>query len=135
MTWDALRQASFIVSLAGALACTSCSDDATSGGNGTPGGGGCTWNGNCSTPAPNGAYDCLNDDLTLVQCIDGNWEVVASCSGFFQGDRSCTCKGGCGTNTVECSFAVDVCGSQQYETCGPNATAQINGVWECVPDP
>jgi hypothetical protein len=134
MSWNAFPRAWFMVSLAAVLTCASCSDEAGSGGNGIPAGG-CEWNGNCSTAAPNGAYDCLNDDFTLVQCVDGNWDFVASCSGFVQGNRSCTCKGGCGTNTVECSFAFDVCGGQQYETCGPNATAQINGVWECVPDP
>ncbi|MCG8391413.1 MAG: hypothetical protein MJA30_38030, partial [Cytophagales bacterium] len=97
-----------------------CGDD---NGETSAGAGGCPWNGNCSSIAPEGAYDC--DGNTLVQCIGGSWEFVASCSSFASGGRSCTCKGGCGTSTVECSFAFDVCGGLSFETCGPNATAVV----------
>lgn len=93
--------------------CGSRMDDQS---NGVGGGGSCAWNGNCSTRAPAGSYDCLNDDLTLVTCINGVWEEVADCSGFFQGNRTCTCKGGCGTETVVCSFAFEICGGQEYPT-------------------
>lgn len=108
-----------------------CGDDSAGGGAFA---GGCEWNGNCSIPAPNGAYDCLNDDATLVQCINGNWEFVVGCDSFVSGNRACTCKGGCGTDTVECSFAFDVCGGTQFDTCGPNATAVIEDSWMCVSD-
>lgn len=95
--------------------CGDCGSRTGSSGGGT-GNKSCAWNGNCSTTAPHGSYDCLNDDRTLVTCIDGTWETVADCSGFFSGDDRCSCKGGCGTQTVECSFAFDVCGTQQYPT-------------------
>ncbi|MEM6523938.1 MAG: hypothetical protein AAGF85_13955 [Bacteroidota bacterium] len=106
---------------------SSCGDD-----DGDTTTGGCPWNGNCSGLAPEGAYDC--DGNTLVQCLGGSWEFVAACGSFTSGGRSCTCKGGCGTNTVECSFAFDVCGGLSFETCGPNATAVITDRWQCVPD-
>ena len=112
-----------------------CGDSGDSGGEG--GGafsGGCQWNGNCSIPAPNGAYDCLNDDRTLVQCIDGNWEFVVGCDSFTQGNNPCTCKGGCGVDTTVCSFAFDVCGATEFDTCGPNATAVLGDSWMCVSD-
>lgn len=96
--------------------------------------GSCEWNGNCSIPAPNGAYDCLNDDRTLVQCIDGNWEFVVGCDGFFSGNNPCTCKGGCGVDTTVCSFAFNICGSTEFDTCGPNATAVLEDSWMCVSD-
>ncbi|MEM7136262.1 MAG: hypothetical protein AAF500_06785 [Myxococcota bacterium] len=95
---------------------TDCDDCGARQSQGSAGGASCQWNGNCSTVAPPGSYDCLGDDNTLVTCIDGSWEVVADCSGFFSGSDRCSCKGGCGTETVECSFAFDICGSQQYPT-------------------
>ena len=60
--------------------------------------------------------------------------AYACLPGFFQGARTCTCKGGCGVDTTTCSFAFETCGGQRYETCGPNATAELNEKWECVPD-
>ncbi len=95
--------------------------------------GGCPWNGNCSGLAPEGGYDCLGN--SIVQCINGNWENVISCSSTDNSDgRSCTCKGGCGLNKTVCSFAFDVCDGQSYETCGPNATAVITDAWRCEPN-
>jgi hypothetical protein len=96
--------------------CGDCGNRTGNGSNGGTSGKSCAWNGNCSTMAPEGSYDCLNDDRTLVTCIDGNWETVANCGGFFQGNRTCTCKGGCGTETVVCSFAFEICGNQEYPT-------------------
>ncbi len=79
----------------------------------------CTWHGNCSTTAPNGAYDCSGNSLT--KCVNGQWQQVVSCpsltwtsgSGF---TYACTCKGGCGTTTTACSYAFNVCGGQDYPT-------------------
>jgi len=110
-----------------------CGDSTTSSSGAAESAGSCAWLGNCSTRAPEGAYDCSGD--TLVQCLDSTWEEVAFCPGFVQGLRTCTCKGGCGVNTTECSYAFEVCGGQRYETCGPNATAVVTDKWQCVPDP
>ncbi len=95
--------------------------------------GGCQWKGNCSSIAPEGAYDC--DGNSIVQCLNGSWNFVIACGSTDDSDgRPCTCKGGCGTNTVECSFAFDVCDGAQFETCGPNATAEVTDAWRCVPN-
>jgi hypothetical protein len=98
---------------------------ACGGGGGDGGGGnstgatssGCAWSGNCSTTAKEGSYQCLGN--SLQKCQAGSWVTLISCSsltytsptGFVYG---CTCKGGCGTSVVECSYAFNICGSQRY---------------------
>jgi len=111
------------------LSISACSDPSSTG---AASAASCAWNGNCATRAPAGAYDCRGD--TLVQCLDSVWEEVAYCPGFFQGARTCTCKGGCGLDTTTCSYAFETCGGQLYDTCGPDATAVMTDKWECVPD-
>jgi hypothetical protein len=97
---------------------------AACGGGGDDGGGtsssatssGCAWSGNCSTTAKEGAYQCLGN--SLQKCQAGQWVSLISCtsltydSGNFT--YACTCKGGCGTSVVECSYAFNICGSQRY---------------------
>lgn len=129
MRFSMVRLACLCLPLFLGLGMSACSDPSSEG---ASSGGGCAWNGNCSTTAPAGAYDCLGN--ALVQCLGGTWEEVAYCPGFFEGNRSCTCKGGCGVDYTECSYAFEVCGGQRYETCGPNATSELNERWECVPD-
>jgi hypothetical protein len=92
---------------------------------------GCKWNGNCGSIAPEGAYDCSGN--SIVKCIKGKWELVTLCSSITNSKGySCTCKGGCGTTYVECSYAFDVCQGQRYKTCGDNATATVSGgSWKC----
>ncbi len=112
-----------IFSIAFLAGCGDNDDDSSSGG--------CPWNGNCSSMAPEGAYDCLGN--SIVQCINGEWNHIIACSSTDDSDgRACTCKGGCGTSVVECSFAFEVCDGQQYDTCGPDATAVITDAWRCV---
>jgi hypothetical protein len=92
--------------------------------------GGCPWNGNCSGKAPEGAYDCSGN--AIVKCVDGRWEHVISCGTVQNGNGYyCTCKGGCGIDYTECSYAFDVCAGQSYETCGANANAVITTSWDC----
>jgi hypothetical protein len=129
MTCSIVRWASVCLPLFLCLSVSACGDSSSGE---AASAGGCAWLGNCSTSAPEGAYDCSGN--TLVQCLDSTWEEVAYCPGFVQGARSCTCKGGCGVDTTECSYAFETCGGQRYETCGPNATAELNDKWECVPD-
>ena len=79
----------------------------------------CSWHGNCSSKAPEGAYDCSGN--TIVKCVAGNWETVITCSSLHDSKGyACTCKGGCGTATVECSYAFNICGNQTYQTCPGN---------------
>lgn len=105
-----------------------------SGSGGSSDGSSCPWLGNCaSSMAPDGAYDCNGN--SLVQCNNGKWESVASCGSEHNSNdhgRGCTCKGGCGTRTTECSYAFDSCGGHSYETCGPFAQAVITDKWRCV---
>lgn len=115
----------FLLVVIGFLSCSDNSNDNLSTG-------GCEWHGNCSTMAPEGAYDCSGN--SIVKCVGGKWEHVKLCSSTENSDGySCTCKGGCGVNTTECSYAFDVCEGQSYETCGENATASTSsGKWECI---
>ena len=114
----------FLFPLSFSLHCGSSSDTGGGGGGGT----GCTWNSNCSSTAPNGAYDCFGS--LIVQCNNGTWETVVGClqtDNSDSGGSGCLCSGGCGTATVSCSWAGSTCEGQSYETCGANATRTLVG--------
>ena len=88
------------------------------GGNGSGGSAssGCAWSGNCSTTAKEGSYQCLGN--SLQKCQAGKWVTLISCSTLTYDSGNftyaCTCKGGCGTSVVECSYAFNICGTQRY---------------------
>lgn len=113
-----------------ALLFLACASSSGGGGGGTTGGS-CAWHGNCSSTAPNGAYDCVAD-AELVQCVNGHWQHIAGCTetqnsgGYF-----CNCKGGCGMDSTACSYAFETCEGQSYETCGPNAHSVLTSQWVC----
>lgn len=104
---------------------------ADSGGGDSGGGAGsCGWHGNCSTRAPNGAYDCSGNNL--MKCENGTWVNVIGCTSTSDSKGyACTCKGGCGTSTVVCSYASNVCEGHTYPTCGANATLVTTPSWQC----
>ena len=107
--------------LLGFLRCSNDDDDTKKAG--------CPWR-SCSGNAPEGAYDCSGN--AIVKCVNGTWEHVISCGTVENSDGySCTCKGGCGVDYTECSYAFDVCDGHSYETCGANATAVVTTVWDC----
>ena len=106
----------------GFLRCSGSDDEATKSG--------CPWNGNCSGKAPEGAYDCLGN--AIVKCVNGSWEHVISCGTVENSDGYvCNCKGGCGVDYTECSYAFEVCDGHSYETCGAHATAVVTTSWDC----
>ena len=102
--------------------------------------GSCEWHGNCSTPAPNGAYDCgpsdEGDRNMIYQCIDGSWYEIADCGYRFDADGyACSCSGGCGLDVTECSYASNICEGEAYPTCGDDHEATLGeDGWECRPD-
>lgn len=114
-----------------AASCTSSGDGGTSGSDG--GGssaGSCAWHGNCSTRAPNGAYDCSGN--SLMKCVDGSWVSVVGCTSTHDSKGyACTCKGGCGTSKVECSYAFNTCEGHSYPTCGPSSAVISSPSWHC----
>ncbi len=91
---------------------------------------GCAWNANCTSIAPDGAYDCIDD--TIVECVEGKWETVIDCSKTQNSKGyACRCSGGCSLDYTQCKFGFSNCG-YKYDTCGPNATPVTTGAWKCV---
>ena len=108
----------------------SVSDD---GSGGVGGGGGCEWHGNCSTRAPEGAYDCVGE--SIYQCTNGQWVYVVNClNTSTSSGHYCTCKGGCGMDETYCSWGTSsgACEGHEYNTCGPYSYSVVTDKWMCV---
>ena len=113
------------------------SDDSSGNGGDASDTGRCEWHGNCSSTAPNGAYDSgSGSDERIYKCIDGEWVSVINCRTVWNSDGyTCTAKGGCGTLEVVCSYAGKSCGIDDFETCGENAHAGfVDGKRVCIDD-
>ncbi len=75
---------------------------------------GCVWTSCTTGAAPDGGYECQGN--SLYQCVYGSWQLVITCPSLTSDGYACTCKGGCGTSTAECSYAFNVCDGYQYAT-------------------
>jgi len=124
-----------LLSIALAVFLTNCGSGGGGGGDdsgssGTSSVSGCAWFGSASSRAPEGAFECSGN--TMVKCVNGIWATVVNCTSTYNSDdHYCTCKGGLGMNTTECSWGFKKCG-YSYETCGDNAHSELADVWQCV---
>lgn len=112
---DIMGKLSWLRCLLVVFACCGDSHAGGAGSTGGPSGAACIWHGNCSTTAPQGAFDCSGN--SVVRCENGSWKTVVGCGTLENGDGySCTCKGGCGARTTVCSYASDVCEGYSFGT-------------------